>query len=158
MQLNEILEENTIKAMSQKTKVSEENIENLLMGKFDSLKRIQALGFISIVEREYKADLNSLRKQASDYYDQHAEHESITLSSSSIPEKKGKSKLFLFLVLVLLGYATWYFFTQFDEKHLSGLLPFSEEQFNKNILPSIEKADISIEEGEDNASFTGEDR
>ncbi len=31
MQLNEILEENTIKGISQKTKISEENLENLLV-------------------------------------------------------------------------------------------------------------------------------
>ncbi len=35
MQLNEILEENSIKGISQKTKISEENIENLLAANFD---------------------------------------------------------------------------------------------------------------------------
>jgi len=60
MQLNEILEENTIKGISQKTKISENNLENLLAANFAALKKIKTLGFISILEREYKADLSVL--------------------------------------------------------------------------------------------------
>ncbi len=62
-------------------------------------------------------------------------------------EKKGKSKLFLLFVFLLLGYATWYFFTQFDKKQLSGLLPFSEEQSSQNNTPNKadNNAELSIE-------------
>jgi len=128
MQLNEILEENTIKSISQKTKISEDNLENLLARNFDVLMKIKTLGFISIMEREYKADLTALREEALEYYASHKEDHAFSVAVPIKEEKKGRSKLFLVVVLALLGYATWYFFTQFDKKHLRGLIPFQNEQ------------------------------
>lgn len=128
MQLNEILEENTIKGISQKTKISEDNLENLLAANFNALKKIKTLGFISILEREYKADLSALKEEALAYYSQEKDEHGFTVVFPTEEEKSGKSKLFLFVVLALLGYASWYFFTQFDKKHLSELIPFMDEQ------------------------------
>mgnify|MGYP000427298409 CR=1 FL=1 len=144
MRLNEILEENTIKSISQKTKISEDNLENLLASNFDSLKKIKTLGFISILEREYKADLNALREEALEFYSQHREENGFTVALPVEEEKKGKSKLFLFVVLALLGYASWYFFTQFDKKHLSELIPFMDEQMIETVVIETEEKEKEI--------------
>lgn len=128
MRLNEILEENTIKSISQRTKISEANLENLLAANFDNLKKIKTLGFISILEREYAADLNALKEEALAYYNENNEDNGFSVGTPVEGEKKGRSKLFLFVILVLLGYASWYFFAQFDKKHLSQLIPFMDEQ------------------------------
>jgi hypothetical protein len=148
MQLNEILEENTIKSISQKTKISEDNLENLLAANFDPLKKIKVLGFISILEREYNVDLSQLKEEALAYYSQEKEDNSITVGLPMNDEKKGKSKLFLLLILALLAYASWYFFTQFDKKHLSELIPFIDEQRIENSITENEenKKVISIED------------
>lgn len=143
MRLNEILEEHTIKSISQKTKISEENLENLLASNFDSLKKIKTLGFISILEREYKADLNALREEALTFYSEHREENGFTVALPVEEEKKGTSKLFIFVVLILLGYASWYFFTQFDKKHLSELIPFMGEQM---IETEEKKKEIIVED------------
>ena len=147
MQLNEILEENSVKAISKKTNISEDNIEALLASDFDRLKKVKTLGFISILEREYKADLSALREQALSHYAESNDEVSISFGMPVMEEKKGKSKLFLLFVFLLLGYATWYFFTQFDKKQLSGLLPFSEEQSSQNNTPNKadNNAELSIE-------------
>lgn len=148
MQLNEILEENTIKGISQKTKISEDNLENLLAANFDAIKKIKALGFISILEREYDADLSQLKEEALAYYSQGKEDRSFTVVQPMEEEKRGKSKLFLLLVLALLAYASWYFLTQFDKKHLSGLISFIDEHKMENAVTENEaqKQEISIEE------------
>ncbi len=148
MQLNEILEENTIKSISQKTKISEENLENLLAANFDALKKIKALGFISILEREYNTDLSALKGEALAYYSEEKEENGFTVGLPLDEEKKGKSKLFLLLILALLAYASWYFFTQFDKNHLSELIPFIDEQRIENIVtePEENKKEISIED------------
>jgi len=148
MQLNEILEENTIKGISKKTKISEDNLENLLAANFDALKKIKTLGFISILEREYKADLSTLREEALAHYSEKKENNAFTVGQPMEEEKKGKSKLFLVVVLALLGYASWYFFTQFDKKHLSGLIPFIDEQMiETTVIESEEtKKEITIED------------
>lgn len=153
MQLNEILEENSIKSISQRTKISEDNLENLLARNFEVLMKTKALGFISILEREYKADLNALREEALAYYASHKEDHAFSVGVPMEEEKKGNSKLFLVVVLVLLGYASWYFFTQFDKKHLSGLIPFMDEQMIENNITvedagkkqSLPLEDLSIE-------------
>jgi len=139
MQLNEILEENTIKGISQKTKISEDNLENLLAANFDALKKIKTLGFISILEREYKADLSALREEALTHYSQQTEENNFTVVIPVEEEKKGKSKLFLFIILALLAYASWYFFTQFDKKHLSELIPFMDEQMIETVVIETEE-------------------
>ncbi|HIQ28154.1 MAG TPA: hypothetical protein EYH42_06605, partial [Sulfurovum sp.] len=64
MQLNEILEENSVKAISQKTNISEQNIEALIEDNFSALTKAKALGFISIIERDYHADLKDVREKA----------------------------------------------------------------------------------------------
>ena len=134
MQLNEILEENSVKAISKRTNISEDNIEMLLANDFDKLKKVKTLGFISIIQREYKADLGALKEQAIAHYAENNDEESIALRLPLTEEKKGKSKLFLLFVFLLLGYASWYFFTQFDKKQLSGLLPFTEEKTSQIIM------------------------
>ncbi len=151
MQLNEILEENSIKGISQKTKISEENLQNLLNANFHTLKKIKTLGFISIVEREYKADLNALREEALEYYRQHEEDNSFSIAPPVMEDKKTKSKLFIFSVLALLVFVSWYFFIQFDKKHLSQFIPFMDEQLIENVptantekKPESVAADLSI--------------
>ena len=147
MQLNEILEENSVKAISKRTNISEDNIEALLANDFDRLRKVKTLGFISIIEREYKADLGPLKEQALTHYAEYNDEGNITLGLPLLEEKKGKSKLFLLLVFLLLGYASWYFFTQFDKKQLTGLLPFSEEGISQILIPeeANNNAELSIE-------------
>ena len=148
MQLNEILEENTVKGISQKTKISEDNLENLLAANFDALKKIKTLGFISILEREYKADLSALREEALAHYSQEKGEHGFTVVFSTEEEKSGKSKLFLFVVLALLVYASWYFFTQFDKKHLSELIPFMNEQMIETTTVETDetKKEVTVED------------
>ena len=127
MQLNEILEENSIKTISQKTKISDTNLEALFEGNFSALQKTKALGFIAIVEREYRADLSALREEALEYYSVHREESGYSTNQYIDEEKRGKSKLLIILVFGLLIYATWYFLTQFDKNNLSGLIPFMDE-------------------------------
>ncbi len=128
MQLNEILEEHSVKAISQKTNISEDNIEKLLAEDYAGISKAKAFGFISIIERDYNVDLSKKREQAHAYYDVHSEDQSISLGLPIIEEKKGRSKWGVVLVLVLLAYASWFFFTQFDNRNLSDILPFTEKK------------------------------
>ena len=132
MQLNEILDENTISAISKKTNISEDNIDALMNADFDKIKRVKAMGFISILEREYKADLSKFKEDALAYYNQQKSDESVTLGiPMPAEEKKGKSKFLMFVVILLIIYAIWYAFTNLDKEKLSAMLPFSEETLSR---------------------------
>ena len=126
MQLNEILEENSVRSISQRTNISESNLDALVAGDFDRLKRVKTFGFISILEREYKADLSALKEQALEYYENNSENESVTIGLPLPEEKKGLPAWFKLFILILIAFTVWYFFTQFDKTQLSDLLPLSE--------------------------------
>jgi len=51
-------------------------------------------------------------------------------------------------VLALLGYASWYFFTQFDKKHLSELIPFMNEQMIETTTVETDemKKEVTVED------------
>ncbi len=142
MQLNDILEENSVKAISTKTKISEDNLENLLAKNFEKLKRVKTLGFISIIEREYHADLANLREDAQAYYGEVGEDKSIMIGMPVTEEKKGSSKVFMFIIFALFATATWYFLTQFDKKNLSNLIPFVDEATLENMMGNDDAVDV----------------
>ncbi len=136
MQLNEILEENTVKAISTKTNIAEDNIDALIEANFEKLQRVKTMGFISIIEREYNADLSALKEQALEYYNAHNTNESVTLGVPMPAEdKKGRSKWFMFIVLFLIVYAIWYAFDNYDKEQLNAMLPFSEDKLSELIMP-----------------------
>jgi hypothetical protein len=146
MQLSDILEENSVRGISQKTKISENNLDNLLARNFNQLKKVKTLGFISIIEREYNADLDDLREEANSHYAQSVEDRSITLGLPIVEEKKGKSKFFMLVIITLLGYATWYFLTQFDKKHLSEMIPFIDESTIESFMDGIASDEDEVKE------------
>jgi len=140
MTLQEILEEQSVKAISKKTNISEENIERVIAEDFAALPKAKALGFISIFERDLGVDLQSIREKAYAYYEEHADESKVNIALPRIEEKRGRSKLFLLLMLGLLAYASWYFFTKFDKKMLGTMLPFTEEKAPVVNAPSINDA------------------
>jgi len=134
MQLDEMLTKYSAKEIGKKTKISEENIELLLSEDFGSLAKAKALGFISIIEREYSIDMSEVKKSALEYYTTHNhEDDSIVLNNPLAEEQNKRSKWVIFLLLGLLALATWYFFTQFDKKMLNSMISFSENE-TKNIF------------------------
>jgi len=121
MQLNEIIEENTLPTISRKTRISVQNLEALLAKDWSRLKKVQALGFISILEREYHADLSGLRQECRAYFEAHspAEDEGVSLAASagaSIETGRQKpSKALLVFVILLAAVAGWVLFVSPDE-------------------------------------------
>ena len=136
MQLSDVLEENSIKSIKDKTKISEENLEYLLASEFATLTKTKTLGFISILEREYKADLSGLREQAVEYYGQSREAHLFPIGQPILDEHRGQPKALILFILLLLGVSSWYFFTQFDKKHLNELIPFMDEQTIESFIGS----------------------
>ena len=51
MQLNDIIEKNTIKDIGLKTNIAQENLEKLINKEFEHLDKLKTMGFISIIER-----------------------------------------------------------------------------------------------------------
>ncbi|MFT7823912.1 MAG: hypothetical protein ABXS92_04045 [Sulfurimonas sp.] len=147
MQLSDILEEHSSKNISKKTNIPDESIEYLLNKEFEKLDKAKTIGFISILEREFGADLTPLRNEAYAYYAEQAKSEKgVTLGPPVLEEKKGKSKWFVLFIFLALIYASWYFLTQYDKTHLNTLTPAAEEVPAQNTMDTeeIEDKDLTI--------------
>jgi len=114
MQLNEVIEENSIATISKRTRISVENIEKLVNGDFSGMNRVKALGFISILEREFNLDLSALKKECLETFPSGSSEEFDARLVVTMPEPEGQGggklpKVFLLLLLAALGYGSWYF-------------------------------------------------
>ncbi|RLA70769.1 MAG: hypothetical protein DRG09_02295 [Epsilonproteobacteria bacterium] len=140
MQLNDILEENSVKAISDKTMISEENLEYLFASEFDALSKVKTLGFISILEREYSADLSAVKTQSLEHYGQSRESNLFPIGQPIMDEDRGRPTGLIIFIFLLLGVSSWYFFTQFDKKNLNDLIPFMHEKTIGSSMSSDENA------------------
>jgi len=117
MQLNEVIEENSIETIAKRTRISVENIERLVNRDFSMMKRVKAQGFISILEREFNIELDSLKSECRDYFSSHpSELFDASLVISAVPEDRGTrggliSKILMLLVLFVVAYGAWSFFS-----------------------------------------------
>jgi len=144
MQLNELLERHSIGTISEKTMISEDNIKHMVSEDFSALSKAKALGFLSILEREYHVDVKNIKKNIIEYYSTiQCDDKIVNITHTIVEEKKGRSKWFLFLMITLLAYASWYFFTQFDKKTLNTLMPFSEDKNIDSLVEDNKSFEIS---------------
>ncbi len=90
------------------THISLSNVEAILEQNFEKIQKVQFLGFISILEREYKVDLSSLKKDAKEYFATMEEatphREYIQEESLTLPVKhKVLIVLLVILLVVMIG-------------------------------------------------------
>jgi hypothetical protein len=52
------------------THIAKEHVQAIIHGSYDDLNNIQFLGFVSILEREYKVDLSELKNKAKEHFDE----------------------------------------------------------------------------------------
>ena len=143
MQLNDLLENYTLKDISKRTNISEENLDVLFNKEFDAMTKVKALGFISIVEREFKADLSALRKEVKNYFDKHGDEVGVVLDAPVTERKSGAGKIFLWLLLILVLVAGgWYVSKQYDKSTLPDFFSFTKIlQTKKNDNNSVKESD-----------------
>ena len=75
------------------------HIQSILHGSFEGFSKVQFVGFISILEREYQQDLSILKKAGLSYFAE-KKKESINKGLFVVPEKK-KQNTTLYLLLSL---------------------------------------------------------
>ena len=129
MQLNELLENSDIKAISKQTNISESALEAIFANEFCYMKRVRCMGFLSILEREYAADLSTLRAAAEQFYDNNYEDCSVTLAMEDNRKSHNESSNTptVLFILVLFILASLYFVSKFDAQQIRAMLPFNDK-------------------------------
>jgi hypothetical protein len=111
MQLHEILKQEGVDAVSAKTNLSLDILNNLESENFEKLNRVKTLGFLLILEREYKdIDVSGIRERAKLYFEEHKPvDEKVVVLSHDRRAGEGFSFFKWFMILgLLLG--AWYLY------------------------------------------------
>jgi len=106
MLFNEIIDAHGLETVAGKTNISTVNLGYLLEEDFGKLNRVKALGFLLILEREYKdIDVSGLREKIKTYYDEHrpSDEKVVMVAKDSVEGGGGFSFFKLFIILAILG-------------------------------------------------------
>ncbi len=94
------LKEVGAQAIHEKTHITREHVQAILHDSFEGMNKVQFLGFISILERDYAVNLNDLKIRGLDYF------LNITSknqqNSSVFIETKSKAKNTPYIIMALL--------------------------------------------------------
>ncbi len=157
MQLNELLEQYSIKEISSKTRIAPENLEYLHGRDWDMMRKVQALGFINILEREYGIDLSNLRKECLEYYSEHSQGlggENLELHmeeghKGSVINLFKKTVIFIFIAVLAAG--SWYIFVENSKSEKNSELLNAKSGFYDSVMNMAHKL-----MGDSNESVTNE--
>jgi len=79
VKIDELLEKHDIDSIQKTTRITKENLQKIIARDFEHVNKVQALGFLSILEREY-GPLEDLREDWEEYFHTIEEDEKIVLS------------------------------------------------------------------------------
>lgn len=124
--------------ISEDTHIPINYIQSLLDEKFGNFTRVQFLGFISILEREYHIDLHDLKERALAFFKEHEEEEIFDTGVFVTPSKSKNFAIFyIFIAIIIFLVALYYTF---------GVAKNINERVNAVDNSAIEKAAETIKE------------
>lgn len=110
-----VLEKIGLQEVCKKTHIEVKQLEYMINNQYDKLNKINTLGFVKILSREYKLDLTNWLEDFHDYLEEHKVDEDPTKEKifihvkSDRPYKKG-AWLFLLIVLISIVFAVFSLF------------------------------------------------
>jgi hypothetical protein len=107
----EKLQEIGAQKIHEQTHIVKQQIQALLHESFDDMTKIQFLGFVSILERDYHVDLSDLRAKGLDFFAQQAQSAYKTKVFVSPSKKRNFSLLYIFMALSIFIFAVVYTFS-----------------------------------------------
>lgn len=159
MLFNELIEKESIESVAETTNISAMNLEYLQNENFEKLNRVKALGFLLILEREYKdIDVAELRESIKLHYDSSPTDNKVVMVALD-SEESGFSFFKTFILLAILG-GGYYLYSEGKLDSLFNQIGEKEEFFddkkalennvsndeaNKVVVGKSSKESISIE-------------
>lgn len=154
----EKLKEIGAQKISEKTHIARSHIQAVIHESFEDLKKIQFLGFVSILEREYKMDLSELRAHGLEYFSD--EKYSLKQDMFKAPKDKQRSfSVISFFILVIVAIAIYYGYTsreniQTDISSVEAISIKTPEANNSDMIVDEngeeEAAEIEVSDAEEN--------
>jgi hypothetical protein len=167
MQLDEIFEENSLPSISERTHIPIETLEYLVARNFGALKRVQVLGFISILEREYRVDLDAFREECLRVYSDdstvkslipkhperhaHWHQKPLIIDMDRVDYMRYVKPIVVLLVVAAVVYGAWY---TLASKRLASEANRSNEDASIGFFASVTRPAQEQLQKEENASTT----
>ncbi|MBU1928215.1 helix-turn-helix domain-containing protein [bacterium] len=107
------LKEIGLAEISEQTHISKQHIEALLQENFKALKKVQFLGFLSILERDYRLDLSELKERGLKFY---SDGESAKPASVFIEKRSQKSSKAIYILIALIIFILAIYYSLGSEK------------------------------------------
>lgn len=99
------------------THIPLKHVQSLLHGSFEGFSRVQFLGFISIVEREYSENLEEIKKNGLIFFDE--QESKASKGVFVVPRRQEYNKNFyLLLLIVILFFVLFFSFSQFSDNKI----------------------------------------
>ena len=149
----EKLKEIGAQKIHEQTHIPKEHAESIVNKKFTRMNKIQYLGFISILEREYSIKLDNLRNSAKDYFqDSEEEDEEATPKKLFIipQRKKSYTKYYILLAIIILIIVAIYNTSTTQQHEISPKIQNEKiTQVKQKIVTKAEIPEPIIEEKEE---------
>jgi len=123
------------------------HIESILYENFKSLSKLQFLGFISIIEREYGYDLSELRDKGLAYFNELDANKNVVINESiyKAPANK-KSFMFVYIAFAVIIFVTVMVYTMGSSEENSNALALENK-----VIKEV-KQNLFIDKNESNSS------
>jgi len=132
------------------THISKAFIQAILHETFDGLNHVQFVGFISILEREYDADLSELKSQGLAHFSLSEDTQEVKKVFVVPKKKKSYGGVYLSLgILVVASFIYYVFFYLVTQSPIVETIDNSKiETAHKNLTQTLEIKNISVDENE----------
>ena len=124
MEFKELIEKHGIENISKKTKISVLNLQIIENQDYSSINRLKTIGFISIVEREYKISLEELKEKAKKYFS----NNKIIVEKEDNKSENIFYKFKKYIIIFIVCYITYLIYTNNNFTFVKEIL---ENNFNK---------------------------
>ncbi|HHB94512.1 MAG TPA: hypothetical protein ENK88_05140, partial [Campylobacterales bacterium] len=147
MNLNELIKSEGLDVVSEKTNISENNLKKLVDLNFEGLNRVKALGFLSILRREYGIELDTIEDSIKSYFVEHTPDDSEPILVSVDKENDNPGFLKWIILFAFLG-GVWYLYSV---GKLDKLLTKNTDNQETNLTDTEELKSNTNNVSEDNA-------
>jgi hypothetical protein len=133
-------------------------VQSVIHESFEGLTKVQFLGFVSILEREYKQNLSTLKEKGLEYFATELLNESEKPSVFVSPKKKMKfTGLYIFVALAIFVFVAYDNFYLNSEKNAPNHLDNSAiNSAKKNMNPDADEGAQNIDQNLSDANSTVE--
>jgi hypothetical protein len=136
------------------THIALKHVQSVIHESFEGLNRVQFMGFISILEREYRIDLSQLKKDGIAYFDSTNPKENINQGVFVSPKRTKKFTLvYIIIAVILFALVAFFSLENQDTSEVTKLDDTTIESVQKTMEPKDLIKPLSVKEDINNTNL-----